>query len=79
MENSALRFSAVIDEGRNGDNFKLLLSELSGMYILKYNTGLTLLTVRNYLKDVKTAYNFIIGHEVILESRTRHNIQFVYR
>ncbi len=79
MENSALRFSAVIDEGRNGDNFNLLLSELSGMYILKYNTGLTLLTVRNYLKDVETAYNFIVGHEVILESRTRHNIQFVYR
>ncbi len=79
MENSALRFSAVIDEGRNGDNFNLLLSELSGVYIIKYNTGLTLLTVRNYLKDVETAYNFIVGHEMILESRTRHNIQFVYR
>lgn len=79
MENSALRFSAVIDESRNGDNFNLLLIELSRVFIIKYNTGLTLLTVRNYLKDVETAYNFIVGHEVILESRTRHNIQFVYR
>lgn len=79
MENSALRFSAVIDGERNGDNLKRLLDELAFSYAVKYNTGLTLLTIRNYQKDAETAYNLTAGHEVILESKTRHNIQFVYR
>lgn len=79
MENSALSFSAVIDEDRAGNNVSRLLKELSLLYAVRYNTGLTLLTIRNYLKDPETAYNFIVGKEVILESKSRHNIQFVYR
>lgn len=79
MENSALSFTAVIDGNRNEANFSRLLDDLSLTFSVKYNTGLTLLTVRNYLKDPQTAYKFILDQEVILESKTRHNIQFVYR
>lgn len=79
MENSALSFSAVVDEDRNGAKNSRLLEELAHFYTLKYNTGLTLLTVRNYHKDIVTAYSFLTGYELLMESKTRNNIQFLYR
>lgn len=79
MENSALSFSAIVDADRNVAKNKTLLEELARYYTLKYNTGLTLLTVRNYQKDIQKAYSFLTGHELLMESKTRNNIQFLYR
>jgi aspartate kinase len=75
MENSAISFSVVFDE----DAFKLpeLMKKLEKDYVVRYNKGLQLITVRH--GDDSTATRLGKGKEVFLEQRSRQTLRLVVR
>ena len=68
MQNSAINFSIAVD---NGDERSVgLINELSSKYTVKYNDGLTLVTIRHYNEEV---IDRLTGqNEILLEQKTRH-------
>ncbi len=75
MENSAISFSMVTDH----DAYKLekLYAALQAQYEVRYNEGLTLLTIRHYTEAVLTRET--AAREVLLEQRSRHTVRLVVR
>ncbi|ASU34037.1 aspartate kinase [Mucilaginibacter xinganensis] len=75
MQTSALSFSVCID--LNEDRFKKLLHLLGKDFNVKYNEGLTLITVRHYsdkwLNELKT------GKTILMEQLSRNTIQMVVK
>ena len=75
MQTSALSFSVCIDFYE--ERFKKLLKALSRDFNVKYNEGLTLITVRHYstdwLNDLKS------GKTILMEQLSRNTIQMVVR
>ena len=73
MQNSAISFSVCTDfsERRIGQ----LLDLLRAQFILHYNTGLTLFTIKNY--DAASVARLTAGKRLLLEQRTRNTFQFV--
>ena len=73
MQNSAISFSVCTDfsERRIGQ----LLDLLRAQFILHYNTGLTLFTIKNY--DAASVAQLTAGKRLLLEQRTRSTFQFV--
>lgn len=75
MENSAISFSICIDKDEYKQ--KLLFEALQKAYQIRYNEGLTLITVRHY--DENYLQSLVKDKEVILEQRSRHTVRMIVR
>ncbi|MCC8426265.1 aspartate kinase [Mucilaginibacter sp. UR6-11] len=75
MQTSALSFSVCFDY--KDDFFKRLLADLSSCYKVKYNSDLTLITLRHYATNV--VKNFTEGKTVLLEQVSRNTAQLVLK
>ncbi len=75
MQNSAVSFSVCFNE----DLIKLnaLTEELKGTFVLRYNTGLQLVTIRNY--NDKLLEEIIGSRKVYLFQKSRTNVQFLIK
>jgi aspartate kinase len=75
MQNSAISFSFCVDYREN--RVLKLISLLSKSFEVFYNTGLTLITVKNY--DTKTFNEYRNSKGVILEQSSRSALQVLIR
>jgi aspartate kinase len=75
MQNSAISVSICID-GNDVKN-RALLSNLESEYEIRYNEGLTLITVKNYTEAEINALTD--QKDILLEQRTRHTYQIVVK
>ena len=75
MQTSALSFTACIDF--NAERFAKLLSSLKGPFKVKYNDGLTLITLRHYT-DAALA-ELTEGKTVLLKQTNRNTAQVVLK
>ncbi len=75
MQNTALSFSICVD----WDDRKIpeLIKSLESEYMIKYNRGLELVTIRHY--DQETIGRVTVNKEILLEEKTRNTIQMVMR
>jgi aspartate kinase len=75
MQNSALSFSVCLDE----DDRKLehLIHKLNEEYIVQYNKGLELVTIRHY--DQSTIDRLTDHKEILLEQKTRQTVRIVMK
>lgn len=73
MQNSAISFSVCIDE--EGLKTEQLITELQSEFKVLYNSGLELLTIRNY--DQSTIDKLIENKTVLMEQRSRNTVQMV--
>ena len=74
MQNSAISFSVCFNE--NPEKQALLIEDLSHYYYVKYNSALTLLTLRHY--DDELLQKHISGKNIFLEQKNRTTLQIVY-
>jgi len=75
MQNSAISFSFCVDF--QDSKILKLISMLSKDFEVYYNTGLTLITVKNY--DVKTFNEYRTKPGVILEQSSRSTLQVLIK
>jgi aspartate kinase len=75
MENSAISFTVVFDE----DTFKQeqLIDLLRKRYTVKYNSQLTLVTIRHGAENSADALTS--GSDILLEQKTRHTTRIVIK
>ncbi len=73
MQNSAISFSVCIDFSER--RVHQLLDLLREQFLLHYNTGLMLFTIKNY--DSASIAQLTKGKRLLLEQRTRGTFQFV--
>ncbi len=73
MQNSAVSFSVIFDE--NLEKLEKITKELKDSFILKYNTGLELLTIRHYNDELVN--RFSAGKHIFLTQKTRTTIQLL--
>jgi aspartate kinase len=69
MQNSAVSFSIVFDYRE--DKVELLLNALSQHFDIRYNTGLTLITIKNYVQ--MQIENYKKDKKILLEQISRSN------
>ncbi len=74
MQNSALAFSVVVDDGPRA---RRLIDRLGRDHEVRYNEGCELVTVRHY--DEATLSRLTAGREVLLEQRSRTTARFVLK
>jgi aspartate kinase len=74
MQNSAVSFSFLIDDKYN---LKKLLSLLDSEYLVKYNEGVELLTIRHY--NSETVNRLAAGKTILLEQRSRQMTRLVLK
>ncbi|HRW22602.1 MAG TPA: aspartate kinase, partial [Bacteroidales bacterium] len=72
IQNSAISFTASID---NSNKIEDLIKELSKEYTVKYNNGLTLITIRHY--NDEAIDKMIAEKTLLLEQRSRLTIRMV--
>ena len=75
MQNSAISVSICIDG--NATKTQTLLSNLESEYDIRYNEGLTLITVKNYNEAQIT--DLAAQQDIVLEQRTRNTYQIVVK
>jgi aspartate kinase len=75
MQNSAISFSFCIDLRES--KLKALLEKLRPDFEVYYNTGLTLVTVKNY--DAHTFEFYRKKHGVLLEQSSRSTLQVLLK
>jgi aspartate kinase len=75
MQTSALSFSVCIDLSE--DRFKRLLTAFNADYKVKYNEGLTLITLRHY--ELNSLRELTLGKTVLLEQISRNTAQVVVK
>ena len=75
MQNSAISFSFCVDFRQ--DKLSLLIKELHEHFEVYYNTGLTLITVKNY--DAKTFDKYHNLHGLLLEQSSRSTLQVIVK
>jgi len=75
MQTSALSFSVCIDLSE--DRFKRLLIAFNADYKVKYNEGLTLITLRHY--ELNSLRELTLGKTVLLEQISRNTAQVVVK
>jgi len=75
MQNSAISFSLCVDFRES--KVLALIEALSGYFEVYYNTGLTLITIKNY--DQKTFDEYRSKKEVILEQSSRSTLQVLIK
>jgi len=73
MQNSAISFSVCIDE--EPGKTELLIHDLQSEFKVLYNSGLELLTIRNY--DQQTIEKLIENKNILMEQRSRNTVQMV--
>ena len=73
MQNSAISFSVCVDFSER--RVHQLMNLLRDQFILHYNTGLMLFTIKNY--DATSIAQLTKGQVLLLEQRTRSTFQFV--
>ena len=73
MQNSAISFSVCVDFSER--RVHLLLDLLREQFLLHYNTGLLLFTIKNYTSA--SIAQLTAGKQLLLEQRTRGTFQFV--
>lgn len=74
MQNSAISFSIVIDYRK--DKLEALISVLNEHFDIRYNTGLSLITIKNYSSDDIDKYRK--GKRILLEQQSRNNYRALY-
>jgi aspartate kinase len=75
MQNSAVSFHFLVDEKKI--NIEQLLKLFGEKYILKYNQGLELVTIRHYNQE--TIDKVISGKEIFLQQKTRQTARIVLK
>jgi aspartate kinase len=75
MQNSAISFTVCVNDP--GNRLEQLSKELTSDYEIKYNTGLRLLTIRNFTEAMVKKYT--AGCRVYLEQRSRSTFQVAYK
>jgi len=75
VQQSAMNFSVAIDRPERG--FDKLIVELKKKFVVRYNEGLELLTIRYYNEDVIT--KMISGRSVFVAQRTRTTARFLIK
>lgn len=75
MQNSAISFTICIDD--NPDKREKLRLALMEDFLIYYNEGLELITVKNYNQD--TIDELMQQRRIIIEQRSRNNFQMVCR
>ena len=75
MQNSAISFSFCVDFREN--KIISLVKELSKKFEVYYNTGLTLITIKNY--DQKTFSEYRLKPGVVLEQSSRSTLQVLIK
>lgn len=75
MQNTALSFSICVD----WDERKIpeLIKSLEADYMIRYNRGLELVTIRHY--DQETIDRVTVNKEILLEEKARNTVQMVMR
>ena len=73
MQNSAVSFSVIFDE--KPEKLEKITKELSDTFILKYNTGLELLTIRHY--NDALIKKLTSGKHTFLTQKTRTTVQLL--
>ncbi len=74
MQNSAISFSLVIDFRE--DKLSALIQVLKDHFDIRYNTGLTLITIKNYQKETVEKYR--TGKNILLEQTSRNNYRALF-
>jgi aspartate kinase len=75
IQNSAVSFTIIADYRE--DQFEGLTNELDSDYIIRYNLGLNLITIRHYTGEA--VERVIEQDKVFLEQRTRNTVHFVVK
>ncbi len=75
MQNSAISFTICMDD--NPKKREQLRTALIEEFLIYYNEGLEMITVKNY--NQKTINQLMTDKEIIIEQRSRNNFQMVYK
>jgi aspartate kinase len=75
MQNSAVSFSVCFD--KNDEKLQMLLNSLSKLFTVKYNSGLTLYTIKN--AGDKMFQHFTAGKTVYLLQESRNTLRFLVK
>jgi aspartate kinase len=75
MLNSAISFSVSVDNDE--EKVSNLIKDLSGLYKVKYNKGLELVTIRYYNQD--TINRVSLNKDILLEVKSRNTCQIVMK
>lgn len=75
IQTSAISLSICVDE--NKERLESVLDSFRETYVVKYNTGLEMLTIRHYTDEL--AKDASTGREIFLEQRSRVTLQFVMK
>ncbi len=73
MQSSAITVS--ICTNHDTEKIETLVSKLKNHFDIRYNTGLTLITVKNYFHDEPSIQQVCQGKKILLEQKSRHNFQ----
>lgn len=75
MQNSAISFSICVDNAP--EKINNLIHNLETDYDIFYNSGLTLITIKNFTEELIEEMSK--NKEILLEQKTRSNFQIVFR
>ncbi len=75
MQNSAITFTICMDD--DASKREQLMSALQDEFLIYYNEGLEMITVKNY--NQSTIEELMEGREIIIEQRSRNNFQMIYK
>jgi aspartate kinase len=75
MQNSAVSFSVCLDI--SDQKLQLLKEKLEDQFIIKYNKGLELVTIRHY--DQATIDRVTINKDILMEQKTRQTVRIVMK
>ncbi len=75
MQNSALNFSILLDGSKT--NIPELLAEFEEHYVIKFNEGLELITIRHF--DEATIDRVTENKEVLLQQKTRETARLIVK
>ena len=75
MQHSAVSFSVCFDS--NVNKLEALLADLKNDFIVKYNKGLQLITIRHYNEEMIN--KLIKNRQVFLEQKSRSTVQLLIK
>jgi len=75
MQHSAVSFSVCFNSDKN--KLKAVLNDLKDEFLIKYNDGLQLITVRHYSE--KIIIDLVKNREVLLEQKSRSTVQILIK
>jgi aspartate kinase len=75
MQNSAISFSVCVDNKKH--KLKNFIQDLHADFVVKYNEGLELITIRHYNEDAIS--QMTVNKQLLLEQRSRTTVQLVIK